>query len=260
MLEVAAKVLACSITAKIGKIREDAEKVKAHFKGITKIIFATPSAVSNQLGEQWVAEIQTDFGFDVAIMPREDIITSLMAPENASLLENHLGIRVHVEPALADLVQRVREAAAEVTADWSKRIAGKPLLELRALRLDSEGKDSAEILSLHEIQTALMQGERIVLEGPAGRGKTTTLTQIANAHTGTPASPFLIDLTAWTSTRSGILEFITGMPQFQRRNLNAATLARVNTVEHFSFLLNGWNEIGERVGGRGELFGSRQFR
>src|SRR5438477_8745222 len=42
------KVLACSTTPTIAKIRLDAEKIKAHFKGITKIIFATPAAVSNE--------------------------------------------------------------------------------------------------------------------------------------------------------------------------------------------------------------------
>jgi len=116
--------------------------VKAHFKDVTKIIFAAPSAVSNELGEQWAEEIKREFGCDLAIMPREDIITPLMAPENASLLKSHLGIAVDIEPALADLVERVREAATEVTASWSRRIAGKPLLELRALRLDPEGRDS----------------------------------------------------------------------------------------------------------------------
>lgn len=239
------KVLACSITAAIAKIRSDAEKVKAHFKDTAKIIFATLSAVSNELGEQWVEEIKKDFGFDLTIMSREDIIASLMVPENASLLKSHLGIHVDVEPALADLVEGVKQASAEVTASWSQRRAGKPLLELRALRLNPEGRDSAEVLHLNDIRTGLLQGKRIVLEGPAGRGKTTTLTQLANAHAMAGGTPFLIDLTAWTSTRSGILQFIAGMPQFQARSLDAAALARVNTVEPFSFLLNGWNEIAE---------------
>lgn len=239
------KVLASSTTATIGKIRGDAEKVKANFKGITKIIFATPSPVSNEVGEQWVEEIKKDFGFDLGIMPREDIITSLMDPENAALLANHLGVHVEVEPALGDLVRQVKEAAAETIAAWSQRIVGKPLLELRALRLHPEGRDSVEVMHLNDFRAGLLQGRRIVLEGPAGRGKTTTLIQLANAHAGAAGTPFLVDLTAWTSTRSGILQFIAGMPQFQRRGLDAATLARVNAVEHFSFLLNGWNEIGE---------------
>lgn len=239
------KVLACSTTGTIAKVRGDAEKVKANFKGITKIVFATPSPVSNEVGEQWVEEIKRDFGFDLAIMPREDIITSLMDPENASLLANHLGIHVEVEPSLADLVRQVKEAAAEVAVGWSQRFIGKPLLELRALRLGPDGRDSSEVMHLGDFRAALLQGRRIVLEGPAGRGKTTMLTQLANAHAGATGTPFLIDLTAWTSTRNGILQFIAGMPQFQRRSLDATALARVNTVEHFSFLLNGWNEIGE---------------
>jgi hypothetical protein len=239
------KILACSTTAKLEKIRSDAEKVKATFKGITKMIFATPSPVTNEVGEQWVEEIKKEFGFDLAIMSREDIITSLMAPENAALLKSHLGLHVDIEPTLAELTTRVREAAAEVADGWSQRIAAKPLLELRALKLDPAGKDTAEVLRLNDICAALRVGTRFVLEGPAGRGKTTTLIQIAKAHNGTSGIPFLIDLTAWTSTRTGILEFIAGMPQFQRRALDTVTLARVNTVEHFSFLLNGWNEIGE---------------
>ena len=56
-----------------------------------------------------MAEIQREFGLDLAIMPREDIITLLMEPANASMLEGHLGIRVQVEPSLAELVAQVRK-------------------------------------------------------------------------------------------------------------------------------------------------------
>ncbi len=75
-------VLACSTAATLAKVRSDAEKVKSHFKHISKIIFATPAPVSNQLGEAWVAEIEKDFGYDLAIMSREDFITSLMDPSS----------------------------------------------------------------------------------------------------------------------------------------------------------------------------------
>src|SRR5216683_1324272 len=81
------KVLACSLTADIGKVKADAEKIKMNFPGVTKLIFATPVGVTNLTGEPWVAEIQKAFGYDLAIMPREDIITSLMDPANASLLQ-----------------------------------------------------------------------------------------------------------------------------------------------------------------------------
>jgi hypothetical protein len=239
------KVLACSITASITKVRSDAEKVKAHFKSIAQMIFATPSPVSNEKRSAWAEEIAGKFGYDLAIMSREDIITSLMDSGNASLLKTHLGMNVEVDATRSELVERVKEAAAEVTAAWSHRLASKPLLELRALRLDSEGRDTAEVLRLSDIAAALLQATRVVLEGPAGRGKTTTLIQLARARVGSGGISFLVDLTAWTTSRSRILQFIAGMPQFQVRSIDAATLARVNTAEHFSFLLNGWNEIGE---------------
>jgi hypothetical protein len=69
-------------------------------------------------------------------MSREEFITSLMEPSNASLLSSQLGLAVEPEVSLAELITKVRAAAAEVAAAWSERIAGKPLIELRALRLD----------------------------------------------------------------------------------------------------------------------------
>ena len=238
------KVLACSTTATLKKIRDDAKEIKEHFKDISQLVFATPATVSNKKGEGWAAEVQTEFGYQLTIMEREDIVTSLMDPSNASLL-SQLGLVVELEVSLAELTTKVRAAAAEVTAAWFTRIAGKPLLELRALRLDPEGRDSAEILQLSDIRAALLQSRRLVLEGAAGRGKTTTLIQLAKVQPGAEGTPFLIDLPAWTGSRSGILQFIAGMPQFQARSLDAAALARVCTAEHFLFLLNGWNEIGE---------------
>jgi energy-coupling factor transporter ATP-binding protein EcfA2 len=246
------KVLACSLTATLAKVRRDAEKIKTNYSDVTKLVFATPEAVTNQKGEAWAAEINKEFGYELAIMPREDIITSLMNPSNAALCRTHLGLQVEVEETVAELVENVRAAAAEVTATWSSRIEGKPLVELRAVRLDQEGRDSAEVIQLSDIQVALAQSRRLVLEGPAGRGKTTTLVQLAKAQTGATGTALLIDLPAWTRTRLGLLEFIAGMPQFQSRSIDAGALARASYVEHFSFLLNGWNEIAESESAQAE--------
>ena len=73
------------------------------------------------------------------------------------------------------------------------------------MRLDPNGAESADVLSLEQINEVLSQSRRIVLEGPAGRGKTTTLIQLAQ-HARTVGIPFMVDLPAWTSSRRGILE------------------------------------------------------
>ena len=99
------KVLACSLTATRAKIRSDAAKIKQSFPDVTKLVFATPDTVTNQKGEPWAAEIQSDFGYELAIMPREDIITSLMDPSNTSLCQTHLGLQVGLSPPLPALAR-----------------------------------------------------------------------------------------------------------------------------------------------------------
>ena len=74
------------------------------------------SLVTHQTGE-------TECGYQLAIMSREECITSLMDPSNAALPLSHLGMVVQVEKSLAELIGKVRAAAAEVTGAWSRRIA-----------------------------------------------------------------------------------------------------------------------------------------
>ena len=124
------------------------------------------------------------------------------------------------------------------------RTKGHPLIALTTVRLDPNGKESADILSLEQIDRALSQGRRVVLEGSAGRGKTTTLIQLAQRGR-TAGTPFLVDLPAWTSSHRGILEHIAEMPPFLAEGLSAADLARVQQTEPFLLLVNGWNEIAE---------------
>ena len=130
-----------------------------------------------------------------------------------------------------------------MTADWSQRLTGKPLLPLRAWASTATTARMTEVLLLGDIQAGLLRGQRFVLEGPAGRGKTTTLIQIAELlYAGATAIAFLIELfRPGPLPETAFLSPIAGMPQLQRRRIDAATLARVSAAEHFSFLLNGWN-------------------
>src|SRR6266568_2895929 len=238
------KGLAASITPTLKKISADAKSAKENFPDLRKLLFVTSAKVGNADRKQWEEAVQKEHGLELHIIEREDIITLMMMPENASLRASFLHLDIDAEPQVADLIDKTRRAADAITRTWAGKTRGHPLIALTAVRLDPNGAESADVLSLEQIDQALSQSRRIVLEGPAGRGKTTTLIQLAR-RARTAGTPFIVELPAWTSSRRGILEYIAGMPAFQAEGLTAADLARVQQTEPFLLLLNGWNEIAE---------------
>jgi hypothetical protein len=236
------KGLAASITPTLKKVSADAKEAKDEFADLQALLFVTPAKVGNADRKKWEKAIRKDYGLDLQIIEREEIISTLLMPENAALSASHLYLNVAAEPALADLIGKTRRAAATVARTWEVKTKGHPLIDLTALRIDLDGAESADVLSLDDIDQALSQSRRIVLEGPAGRGKTTTLIQIAQRARAS-GTAFVVELPAWTSSRRGILEYIAGMPPFQAEGLTTRDLARVQLAEPFLFLLNGWNEI-----------------
>ncbi len=238
------KGLAASITATLKKISGDTETAKKNFPDLRTLLFVTSAKVGNADRKRWEEAIQKDHGVELHIIEREEIITLMMMPENASLRASFLHLGIDAEPQVADLIDRTRRAADVVARTWAGKTKGHPLIDLTGVRLDPNGAESADVLSLEQIDQALSQSGRIVLEGPAGRGKTTTLIQLAQ-RARIAGTPFIVELPAWTSSRRNILEYIAGMPAFQAEGLTPADLARVQQTEPFLLLLNGWNEIAE---------------
>ncbi len=243
-LEKIGKGLAASITPTLEKISADANTAKKNFPDLKMLLFVTATKVANAARKKWEEVIQKNHGLELHIIEREEIITLMSMPENASLCASFLHLDIDSEPQVAGLIDKTRRSAAAVTRTWADKTKGHPLIDLTAVRLDPNGPESADVLSLEQIDQVLSQSRRIVLEGPAGRGKTTTLIQLAQ-RSRTDGTPFMVDLPAWTSSRRGILEYIAGMPAFLTEDLTAADLAHVQQTEPFLFLLNGWNEIAE---------------
>ena len=241
------KGLMCSLTATLTKIKDDAATIKKHFDDIHILIFVTPRKVTNKTAESWSTEIRKLFGYKLIVMPREDIIMSLMLPPNALLCRTHLCIPVAIEESTIGQIERAHDATAEVIATWlaHPRLVGKYLISLQAVRLDESGAYSEAILDFEGIRTLLMEGRRLVLEAPAGRGKTTTLVQLAKQGGGGDGLAFLIDLPAWARSDLDILDFVARMPSFRSRDIDAGDLAKLYQDVQFSFLLNGWNEVSE---------------
>ena len=236
------KGLTASITATLAKVSQDAKRAKENYTDLNAFLFVTPGKVSNVEQKKWKEEIQKNHDLELLIIEREEIIALMMMPKNASLRASFLKLDIGTEPDTLDLIERTKRAAEVVTRNWAKKTKGHPLIDLTAVRLDSNGRQSDELLSLEQINLALLQSRRIVLEGPAGCGKTTTLVQLALASC-TSGIPFVVDLSAWTMSRQNILEFIAGMKAFQIESLTSADLARVQQTEPFLLLLNGWNEV-----------------
>lgn len=240
------KGLACSLTATLPKVKKDAESIKKNYADVSVLIFATARIVTKKTERKWAEEIHKGFDYELVVIPREEIVLSLLEPSNTSLCHSFLGIAVPIEAEAKELVERARAATGELTEAWLEhpRRAGRPNIDLRAVKLDHQGNETEEITDLEGIRASLLEARRIVLEAPAGRGKTTTLLQLAK-QSGLDELAFLIDLPDWAKSRLNILDYVAQMRFFQSRAIDAGDLAKLYEVQRFSFLLNGWNEISE---------------
>jgi hypothetical protein len=148
--------------------------------------------------------------------------------------------------AEGEAVARIDGKNEEEVGQWRARppIANRQIVPLSAVKLDGNGKETSETLDSDGLREALTQSRRSTLEAPGG-GKTTTLVHLA-AETRQGEVLFPIDLPMWVRSRTDMLEFIARSPPFRSRSVSAQNLARLAERQHFSFLLNGWNEISER--------------
>ena len=201
--EKVGKGLAASITATLKNVSDNAARAKKNFPDLKALLFVTPAKVGNSDRKRWEAAIQKSHDLKLLLIEREEIITLMTIPGNESLCARFLHLNVNAGPDIADLIDRTQRAADAVTRNWAEKTKGHPLIDLTAVRLDLNGAESADVLSLEQIGQALSQSGRIVLEGPAGRGKTTTLIQLAQ-RARNASTPLIVELPSWTASRQSI--------------------------------------------------------
>lgn len=236
------KGLSVSITPTLKKIKDDAEAAKRHYGPFSLLIFVTPHKISKEKEHPWAEEIRKEFGYELQVVSREDIIAQLQKPDNAWMCRTHLRIAVPYQSPIEDTLRFVREAALEDARLWAThaKLSGRPLLQLAVARVDIATDQPRETVSTADLPGWLSQGRKIILEAPAGRGKTTTLIQLA--QTG-PGPVILVDLPAWIQSESGIVDYLVRLRAFQSRGIDGANLARAFAEEPPQLLLNGWNEV-----------------
>ena len=106
--------LSSSITPELEKIQADAERAKPHFSDLQILVFVTSGKVTNFTAEKWQADIKKEYGWDLIVMSREEIITTLQVPSNVGLCAEHLGIAVPPpEPTVESLIQ------SALVSQWS---------------------------------------------------------------------------------------------------------------------------------------------
>jgi hypothetical protein len=146
--------LSSSTTPELEKIQADAKRAKPHFPDLQILVFVTSGKVTNYTEKKWQAEIKKEYGWDLVVMPREEIIATLQMPKNVGLCAEHLGIVVPPpEPTVEALIQIALAANGEIIANWSRRLGDNPVIDLRLLRLDDKGAETQEMqqrAGLHE--------------------------------------------------------------------------------------------------------------
>ena len=221
----------------------DAKTAKENFPDLKTLLFVTSAKVGNADRKQWEEAIQKDHGLELHIIEREEIITLMMMPENASARASFLHLEIHAEPQVADLIDRKgarpmpsRGPGLARQKDIRSSISPRCGLTQMARSLPTCCRLSRSTRRCRRAAASFLRARWPWKNHDADTGRAT------RAHRGTP---FMVELPAWTSSRRGILEFIAGMPAFQAEGLKTADLARVQQTEPFLLLLNGWNEIAE---------------
>lgn len=229
-----------------------AEGVKQHYPDVQVLIFSTALKVSKHEEALWAAEILDKFGLQLVVVSREEFITWLRDPANSDICRDQLGIAPSMAPELEPAFKHAQEAAKEVADNWDRMYwkAGRPLINLSAVELDDRG-NPVEVVTTASLGTALSEGQRIILEAPAGSGKTTALVQFAQRILSTGGLLFLVDLPEWVSSHRNILLFVSEemRPKLRAYLKRGAELGtdpeglRANTRAHLAQLLA---NVGER--------------
>jgi hypothetical protein len=81
----------------------------------------------------WKAEIKREYGWDLIVMPREEIISTLQVPANVALCVEHLGIVVPLpESTVETLIRNALAANGEMIESWSRLLSFSTRITLRA--------------------------------------------------------------------------------------------------------------------------------
>src|ERR1700752_36407 len=179
--------------------------------------------------------------------PNANVVADQRAGERHRELLHEIRDSRATKASSGEELEKAREAARKLIAHWmaAVKLGDSEPIVLRAIKLDAQGHEIT-LVQFADLRSLLQRGGRIIRQGPAGRGKTTTLLQLADSDDPEQLHLY-VDLPAWIDSGRPILTFLSETPEFQSLGISGEDLAQLSDSMRFVFYLNGWNEISENV-------------
>ena len=175
------KGLAASITPTLKKVSSDVETAKRHFADLKAVLFVTQAKVGNAARKEWEEVVQKDYGVELHLIEREEVITLLMMPENASLRASFLHLDGEAGPEIAEAIQRYRDLLVVKGRSVDLTAIGLSIPPMALSDMDAEvwvRKPDEEERARRELVWAFRLRGRCVLTGLPGGGKSTALSSL----------------------------------------------------------------------------------
>lgn len=235
-----------SITAEYSKLKRDMEKISTGGTRLDFFVFYTSIKVSNEKVKKWQEKFRQQYSTELIVISREHIIHKLIEPENQWMCGAFLGLQVEPIHDIDTIISRCRDAAQKIIGQWQRQTRYDPscLINIDAITLDEKNICTNQLLDTASIATHLAEGNRGVLKGAPGAGKTTTLIQISelllNEH---QKVPLLISLPDWIEFGEDVITFISKHPNFIAAGVVPKDIVSLHQNGRLVFLFNGWNEL-----------------
>ena len=154
-------------------------------------------------------------------------------------IEQALGIDLNV----ADVLSRGREAAQADIEAFYGAYGVQDYVRQVELRY-AIGAGNADV-GLGEIVQLMCAGQRIVLEGRPGFGKSTTALRIAEHLAGVDYDvvPLFMPISEWALGRQNLFDELASRARFISRKLSAKHLQFLAETKRIVLILDGWNEL-----------------
>jgi hypothetical protein len=242
------RILACSATATLAKIRADAGRLRERGIRPDVLVFLTPQPVINTLVGEWREAVREEFGHDLHVIGQAEIVLTLENPLFNWISRECLDLDFSDQPDPARDEADARRVATAVL-DGFKRFHGYDAVrqvDLTLLRrAGAPAPRAPEAVSLTQAMAALASRRPVVFTGLPGAGKTITLLRLAELTLADQAQPIplVVSIPGWLAGTDDLLTYAS--ETFAAYGLPADRACQLLAQGKIALLLNGWNETAE---------------